>query len=121
MHLFLMLYILELLSHHKLPMHKSTISVCRFSLNKFLLCLRFQTCRVCCLCYCNMSFLPFDCGSCRDITFVRYHKNDENKKPIISVFGRRFQDTGMCCDYSRSMYFIICLFKFEMGYNYQYC
>lgn len=42
MQLFLMLYILELLSHYKLLMHKSTISVCPFYLNKLLLCVRFQ-------------------------------------------------------------------------------
>jgi len=71
-----MLYILELLSHRKLPIHQSTILVCAFFLNKLLFCVIFQIGRVCCLRYCNTSFLPFDCGCCRDIAFVRYLKND---------------------------------------------
>lgn len=68
-----------------------------------------------------MSFLPFDRGSCRNIIFVRYHKNDKVKKKLFLCL-EEFRTQGCALtNYTRSMYVIICLFKFEMGYNYQYC
>lgn len=64
-----------------------------------------------------MSFLPFDCGSSRDIAFVGYQKNDKNKKTIISVLGSRFQDTGMTIPEVCILLFVCSSLKWDVTTN----
>lgn len=63
-----------------------------------------------------MSFLPFDCGSSKDIAFVGY-QNDKNKKNVISVLGSRFQDTGMTIPEVWILLFVCSSLKWDVTTN----